>query len=62
MLNNLMTVLYSVKTKILKNEKLCASVRTANNSRYQTLPDQNLPVSEEIAAVLGLNVWKIFST
>ena len=62
MLNNSMTVQYSVETKILKNEKLCASVRTANNSQYQTLADQNLLVSNEIPAVFGLYVWKIFST
>ena len=62
MLNNLMTVQYSVKTKILTNEKLRASIRTANNSWYQTLADQNLPLSKEIAAVLGLYVWEMFST
>ena len=62
MLNNLMTVQYSVETKILNNEKLCASARTANNSQYQTLADQNLQVSNEIPAVFALHAWKFFST
>ena len=55
-----MTVQYSVKTKILNNEKLCVSARNANKSWYQTLADQNLPVSKEMGAVLGLYVWKFF--
>ena len=57
-----MTVQYSVETKFLNNEKLCVSARTANNSQYQTLADQNLKVSNEIPAVLALHVWKFFST
>ena len=57
-----MTVQYSVETKILNNEKLCASARTVNNSQYQTLADQNLQVSNKIPAVFALHAWKFFST